>query len=97
MRFPPEFSPDLVARVRGSVEKSGYFMFGRDEMNLLCITSNYWAANRRELLEKFAAFCGVEVESGNRFKCARFHRREPMNPPLVPCASPVVAEEMRQL
>jgi len=31
MRFPTEFSPDLVARVRAGSEKSGYFMFGRDE------------------------------------------------------------------
>lgn len=72
MRVPPEFSPDLEFRVRNALDRYGYCMFSRDEMERLWATSKHRSPNRLKLLEDFAALCGAEVEPGSSLQCARF-------------------------
>jgi len=92
MNTYPEFSLDLAFRVKYAIERRGYCMFGRDEMDKVWAASGCSATSRLNILKKFAEFCGVEVESGNRFQCARFVPRSPMNAPLVSSVSAVVTE-----
>lgn len=72
MNRPLEFSPDLEFRVRNALDRYGYCMFSRDEMERLWATSKHRSANRLKLLEDFAALCGAEVEAGSSLQCARF-------------------------
>lgn len=65
------FSPDLAFRVRNSLERLGYCIFGTNELNRLFSHPNE-SRGRRLVLEEFAALCGAKVETTPHFKSARF-------------------------
>lgn len=76
MKAPPLFSPDLEFRVLNALDRYGYCMFSRDEMERLWATSKGHSRSRLKLLEEFAELCGAEVEAGSSLQCARFVPRK---------------------
>lgn len=75
MRFPPEFSPEVVTRIRDTIETTGHFSIPRVEMELLWKTSYFWATNPHELLEKLAEVCVAEIDKGESLVSARLRER----------------------
>jgi hypothetical protein len=74
-----KFSPDLIARVRISLNRSGYCFFGVDEINRLLGGSVKWRNSKgHEALQKFAEICGAEVETTPHLKSARFTPAQPV-------------------
>jgi hypothetical protein len=68
-------SPDLVSRVRHSIERNGYCFFDREELARVfaCVPGNHSAQLR--VLHEFAEACGVEMETTPHLTSARFVRR----------------------
>jgi len=69
---PQRLSPDLVSRVRHSVERRGYCIFGTDEMERLFFLAQGTHSARMRVLHEFAEACGVEMETTPHLKSARF-------------------------
>jgi hypothetical protein len=66
-------SPDLVARVRSALARSGYCFFGVDEIErLLGGASKRRNGKGHEVLQEFAELCGAKVETTPHLKSARF-------------------------
>ena len=72
-RFVMNCSPDLVARVRSHLNRSGYCFFGVDEIErLLGGESKRRNGKGHETLQEFAKICGAKVETTPHLKSARF-------------------------
>jgi hypothetical protein len=67
------FSPDLLHRVRTAIERSGYCIFGVEEMKRLLSVEKGRRTSKAQALQEFAKLCGVEVETTPHFKSATFH------------------------
>jgi hypothetical protein len=79
------FSPDLLHRVRDSIERGGICIFGVDEMERLLSEVKGSLASKAKALQEFARLCGVEVETTPHLKSAVFvkslgERHERRNP-----------------
>jgi len=68
------FSPDLLHRVRDSIERCGYCIFGVEEMKRLLSEAKGSLAAKEQALRDFARACGVEVETTPHLKSATFHK-----------------------
>jgi len=66
------FSPDLLHRVRDSIERGGICIFGVDEMARLLSQVKGSLASKARALQEFARLCGVEVETTPHLKSAVF-------------------------
>jgi hypothetical protein len=67
-----KFSPDLVARVRGALERVGYCFLSYDELRRLLGHCPENRQTRHQALQEFAGMCGAEVETTPNLKSARF-------------------------
>jgi hypothetical protein len=71
---PKGFSPDLLHRLRATIERDGYCIFGVKEMErLLSVTKNSQAA-KAQALQEFATLCGVDVKTTPHLKSAYFRK-----------------------
>ncbi len=67
-------SPDLLSRVRHSIARQGYCIFGVDEMQRLLASITGNRATKTRVVQEFAAACGAQVETTTRLTSARFVR-----------------------
>jgi hypothetical protein len=67
-------SPDLLHRVRTTIERCGYCIFGVEEMKRLLSVAKGSRATKAQALEEFARLCEVEVETTPHLKSATFHK-----------------------
>lgn len=67
-------SPDLLSRVRHSIKRQGYCIFGVDEMQRLLASITGSRTTRKRIVQEFAAACGAQVETTPRLTSARFVR-----------------------
>ena len=68
MKFPP----DLIARVRASLQRTGFCFLSCDEIQRLLTAVPESRPARHQALLEFAEICGAEVETTTHFKSARF-------------------------
>jgi hypothetical protein len=68
MKFPP----DLVARVRYAVARSGFCILSRDEINRVLAVAPANLRARHEAMERFAQICGANMETTEHLTSARF-------------------------
>ncbi len=68
MKFPP----DLVARVRYAVARSGFCILSRDEIDRILAAAPANLRMRHEAMEKFARICGADMETTEHLTSARF-------------------------
>jgi len=71
-----KFPPDLLYRVRESIDECGFCVFGMDDIARLLSEVRGGRAARRQALEEFAALSGTRMETTPNLNSARF-----MNPP----------------
>lgn len=69
-----KLSPDLFSRVRHSIERQGYCIFGVEEMQRLLSSITGNRATKTRIVQDFAAACGAQVETTPRLTSARFVR-----------------------
>ncbi|MEP6671410.1 MAG: hypothetical protein ABJF10_19765 [Chthoniobacter sp.] len=74
-------SPDLVSRVRHSIEGRGYCIFGAEEMERLFSFVEGGHSARIRVLCDFADACGVELETTAHLTSARFVKLKSESPP----------------
>ena len=67
MKFPP----DLVARVRNTLDRIGYCFLNSDEIRRLLAHAPANRTTRHRAMEEFAEICGAEVETTAHLKSAR--------------------------
>jgi hypothetical protein len=60
--------------VRDSIERSGYCIFGVEEMECLLSEAKGSRAAKEHALREFATLCGVEVETTPHLKSASFRK-----------------------
>ncbi|MDR3401740.1 MAG: hypothetical protein P4L99_04500 [Chthoniobacter sp.] len=68
MKFPP----DLIVRVRSSLDHAGYCFLNCDEIQRLLAGVLTSRQARHQALQMFAEICGAEVETTDHLKSARF-------------------------
>ena len=68
MKFPP----DMVARVRSTMDRIGYCFLNSEEIQRLLSHAPAGRRARHQALEEFAEICGAEVETTVHLKSARF-------------------------
>jgi hypothetical protein len=71
---PNGFSPDLLHRLRTTIERDGYCIFGVKEMERLLSGAKNSPAAKAQALHEFAAHCGVEVKSTPHLRSAYFRK-----------------------
>jgi len=79
-------SPDLVSRVRHSIERRGYCFFGMEEMERLFSIVQRSHSARMRVLHEFAEACGVEMETTPHLTSARFVVKTPVGCRTQPSA-----------
>lgn len=68
MKFPP----DLVARVRNTLDRIGYCFLNQEEIQRLLAHAPANRPAQHHALEEFAEICGAEVETTVHLTSARF-------------------------
>lgn len=67
-----KLSPELFSRVRRSLDRQGYCIFGIEEMQRLLSSITGNRATKTRIVQEFAAACGAQVETTPRLTSARF-------------------------
>lgn len=67
-----KFPPDLLYRVRESIEESGFSIFGLEDMERLLSAVRGGRSAKRQALEEFATLCGAKMETTPNLNSARF-------------------------
>jgi hypothetical protein len=68
MKYPP----DLIVRVRASLDRAGYCFLNCDEIRRLLAGVPARGNARHQVLRIFAEICGAQVETTDHLKSARF-------------------------